>query len=385
MAVGGHRAPGFVKGADIGWSTEYEATGKPVGDADGQPKEMTALMKDYGCQAIRCRVWLDPEAKGHGRWCNKEDVLEKCRRAKALGMDVMIDFHYSDWWCDPAKQPIPLAWQGMSLEEMKAAVGRHTKEVLTLLRQHGITPRWVQVGNETTYGLLWSVREDPATGWPLPGADGLNVITEAVARMDRPGKTTAHYASETVRRSVQGSVGIPTPEQLTPGAKAYAEIFRAGYEAVKSVCPKAQVIVHLDDGFDHELFEWNLGILRAGGAKWDIIGMSLYTYWAINEGKRSVAEDIVDECMSNIVRLNEQFGTPSMLVEVGMDALNPDEGARILKKILREAQLLEDADGRPLCLGAFYWEPACRPSQYRLGAFDETGRPTVIMDTFRDN
>ena len=385
VAVGGHRAPGFVKGADIGWSTEYEATGKPVGDADGQPKEMTALMKDYGCQAIRCRVWLDPEAKGHGRWCNQEDVLEKCRRAKALGMDVMIDFHYSDWWCDPAKQPIPLAWQGMSLEEMKAAVGRHTKEVLTLLRQHGITPRWVQVGNETTYGLLWSVREDPATGWPLPGADGLNVITEAVARMDRPGKTTAHYASETVRRSVQGSVGIPTPEQLTPGAKAYAEIFRAGYEAVKSVCPKAQVIVHLDDGFDHELFEWNLGILRAGGAKWDIIGMSLYTYWAINEGKRSVAEDIVDECMSNIVRLNEQFGTPSMLVEVGMDALNPDEGARILKKILREAQLLEDADGRPLCLGAFYWEPACRPSQYRLGAFDETGRPTVIMDTFRDN
>lgn len=385
IAVGGHKAPGFVKGADIGWATEYEADGKSVKDGGGNEREMTALMKDFGCQAVRCRVWIDPEAKEHGRWCNREDVLEKCLRAKQLGMDVMINFHYSDWWVDPGKQPIPLAWKGHSLEQMKGDVRRHTREVLQYLKQNGISPRWVQVGNETTYGMLWSVEEDPATGWPVPAADGRNTITDAMARIDRPGHPTAHYASDALRQKVQGTDGLPSPTNLTPGARAYAEIFKAGYNAVKEVFPKAQVIVHLDDGFDRELYDWNLGILRAGGAKWDIIGMSLYTYWAINEGKRTDADAIVDECMANIVHLNEEFGTPSMLVEVGMDALNPNEGARLLKRILREAQTLEDADGKPLCLGAFYWEPACRPSQYRLGAFDETGRPTAIMRTFRDN
>ena len=233
--------------------------------------------------------------------------------------------------------------------------------------------------------MLWSVEEDPTTGWPVPAADGRNTITDAVARIDRPGHLTAHYLSDEVRRKVADSETLPSPTNLTSGARAYAEIFKTGYETVKSVCPKAKVIVHLDDGFDRELYDWNLGILKAGGAKWDIIGMSLYTYWAINEGKRNDADAIVDECMANIVHLNEEFGTPSMLVEVGMDALNPDEGSRLLKRILRDAQLLEDAQGNPLCLGAFYWEPACRPSQYRLGAFDETGRPTAIMDTFRDN
>ena len=372
VGVGTERKADFVKGADIGWKTEMESKGEAVRDAQGTPTEMTQLMKDYGCGAVRCRVWLDPSK--HGGWCNKEDVLQKCLRAKELGMDVMIDFHYSDWWCDPAKQPVPHAWSGHNLDQLKQDLHEHTVDVLSTLKAHGIEPKWVQVGNETTYGFLWSVEEDPATGWPAPAADGRNIITEAIARIDRPGKQTAHYA-DGVKSGTVTADGTPVS-----GAQAYAQLFREGYEAVKSVCPKAQVIVHLDDGFDQELFDWNLQTLRDGGAKWDIIGMSLYTYWAINEGKRTNAESIVDECMANIRHLYDKFGTPSMLVEVGMDAMNPDEGSRILKKILHDAQ--HSTDGH--CLGAFYWEPACRPSQYRLGAFDEAGRPTKIMETFKN-
>lgn len=362
----------FVKGADIGWATEMEAHGETVTNAAGTPTEMTQLMKDYGCQAIRCRVWIDPSK--HDGWCSKEDVLEKCLRAKRLGMDVMIDFHYSDWWCDPAKQPVPRAWSGHNLDELKEDLRRHTVEVLTMLKEHDIEPRWVQVGNETTYGFLWSVREDPVTGWPAPADDGRNIITEAIARIDRPGFTAPHYAPG-VESGTTRADGTPVS-----GAEAYAELFSVGYDAVKSVCPKAQVIVHLDDGFDQALYDWNLGILRDGGAKWDIIGMSLYTYWAINEGKRSDADAIVDECMANIRHLYDRFGTPSMLVEVGMDAYNPDEGSHVLEKILRDARTKTDGH----CLGAFYWEPACRPSKYRLGAFGEDGRPTKIMQTFKD-
>lgn len=362
----------FVKGADIGWVTEMEAHGDTVYNADGAPTEMTQLMKDYGCSAIRCRVWIDP-AK-HDDWCNKEDVLLKCQRAKALDMDVMIDFHYSDWWCDPGKQPVPHSWSGHNLDDLKNDLRSHTVEVLTLLKENGITPKWVQVGNETTYGFLWSVREDPTTGWPAPADDGKNIITEAIARIDRPGKDTHHYAEGVTSGTVTAD-GTPVD-----GAHAYAQLFKEGYEAVKSVFPEAQVIVHLDDGFDQELFDWNLGILRDGGAKWDIIGMSLYTYWAISEGKRTDANAIVDECIANINHLYDKFGTPSMLVEVGMDAYAPEESSSVLERILTDARTKTNGH----CLGAFYWEPACRPSKYRLGAFSEDGRPTKIMETFRD-
>ena len=106
----------FYKGADISWVTELESKGHQFYNTAGKKTECTALMKEYGMNAIRLRVWVDPSA--HDDWCNKEDVLVKAKRAKALGMEVMIDFHYSDWWADPAKQNIPASWKGHSYEEM---------------------------------------------------------------------------------------------------------------------------------------------------------------------------------------------------------------------------------------------------------------------------
>ena len=51
----------------------------------------------------------------------------------------------------------------------------------------------------------------------------------------------------------------------------------------------------------------------------------------------------------------------------------------VLFQKLKECK--ENTSGR--CKGVFYWEPECRPNQYRLGAFTEDGRPTVIMDAFK--
>ena len=74
-------------------------------------------MKELGLNAVRHRVWVDPSK--HGNWCSKEDLLVKCQRAKALDMEILVDFHYSDWWADPAKQNIPASWSGHSYEQMK--------------------------------------------------------------------------------------------------------------------------------------------------------------------------------------------------------------------------------------------------------------------------
>ena len=342
----------FYKGADISWVTEMESKGHKFYNAASKETECTALMKEYGMNAIRLRVWVDPSK--HDNWCNKEDVLVKAKRAKTLGMEVMIDFHYSDWWADPAKQNIPASWKGHSYEEMKKDLANHTKEVLQQMKDNGITPKWVQVGNETTNGMLWSV-ETNEQGWEIKDENGNTIITESMGHATR------------------------NPEQ-------YAGFFKAGYEAVKEIFPNAIVIVHLDNGFDADLYDWNLGILKNNGAKFDMVGMSLYPYWAESyHGK--TAEQTINGCMANIKRVSAKYGCDVMIVETGMlcadeqgklaNASILEEGYKQLARIIKESK-------EAGCRGVFYWEPECKPSQYKLGAFTEDGRPTRIMDAFKE-
>ena len=155
LALSAIHAADFTLGADISWTTEMESKGQKLYNYQGEEREATALMKEMGLNAIRLRVWVDPQE--HGGWCNKEDVLTKAQRAKDLGMDIMIDFHYSDWWADPAHQNIPAAWAKHKYKQLLVDVAMHTKEVLTLLKDNGITVKWVQVGNETSNGFMWPV------------------------------------------------------------------------------------------------------------------------------------------------------------------------------------------------------------------------------------
>lgn len=343
--------PEFWLGADIGWCTEYEAQGHKFYNKDGQERECTALMKELGLNAVRHRVWVDPSS--HGNWCGKEDLLVKCQRAKALDMAIMVDFHYSDWWADPNKQNIPAAWSGHSYEQMKEDLRAHTVEVLQMLKDNDIEPKWIQVGNETRNGLLWSVKSNEY-GWPELDENGNTTIIESMGHAKH------------------------NPEQ-------YAGFFKAGYEACKSVFPDAIVMVHLDNGFDKELYDWNLGILKACGAKWDMIGMSLYPYWALEGGYLDDEDQTITDCIENIRYVSGKFGSDIMIVETGffVDENDPERlerGRRQLARVIRES--MNETGGR--CKGVFYWEPECRPSQYRLGAFTEEGHPTVIMDAFKN-
>ena len=116
-------AQDFYLGADISWETEMESKGQKLYNWKGEERECTALMKEMGMNAVRLRVWVDPSE--HDNWCNKEDLLAKAKRAKELGMDVMVDFHYSDWWADPGKQNIPKAWEKLSFKKMCTALAMY--------------------------------------------------------------------------------------------------------------------------------------------------------------------------------------------------------------------------------------------------------------------
>jgi arabinogalactan endo-1,4-beta-galactosidase len=252
-------------------------------------------------------------------WCNAQDMLTKAIRANNLGMRIMIDFHYSDSWADPGKQTKPAAWTNLSFTDLKTAVATHTNTVLNLLKTNNITPDWVQVGNESGNGMLWP-----------------------------EGNASTNMAQ-------------------------YAALNNAGYDAVKAVFPKAKVIVHVQNGNDNGLFRWLFDGLLANGGKWDVIGMSLYpspTNWNVMD----------DACLTNMTDMISRYGKEVMICEVGMSWDSPTSSFNFLTDLINKTISIPNGKG----LGVFYWEPECMASwnDYTLGAFDNSGKPTVALNAF---
>ncbi len=307
---------GFAKGADVSWVTQMEKAGSKFYNTNGREMECMALLRDLGMNSIRLRVWVDP-ADG---WCNKSDVLAKAWRAYSLGMRILIDFHYSDTWADPGQQTKPAAWTDYSLDELKTAVSGHTKEVLQALKDNGITPEWVQVGNETNDGMLWE--------------DG----------------------------------------RASASMKNYAELTNAGYDAVKEVFTQAKVIVHISNGYNNNLFRWLFDGLKNSGGKWDVIGMSLYPTsdnW----------QTLNTQCIANMKDMISRYSKEVMVCEVGMPWDEAEACKSFLTDLIEQSKAIEGNK----CLGVFYWEPQSSPgwNGYTLGAFDESGKPTVALDAFK--
>ena len=350
-------ASGFVVGADVSWVTEMESKGTVFKTVDGTPRDCFHLMKDYGLNAIRLRVWVDPK----DGWNNAADTLVKARRAAALGMDIMIDFHYSDNWADPSKQETPRAWCGHDADALCSDVAAHTKEVLGLLKTNGIAPKWVQIGNETSHGVLWTPKRDGngKTKWiDLGGEIGWAVDVE-----ESNGNIAYH------------------PQN-------YARFFKAGYDAVKDVFPDAVVIVHIAPGERFEFTEKNLATLRKHGAKWDMVGLSAYPRESFRseiggDAKRydEVNRKFADDVVKHIVRGAERWKCPFMVVETGVE---PNPKGNVTVKQVADAlahlvgRVRSDTGG--VCKGFFYWEPECAPWMYDKGAFTKDHRPTQIME-----
>ena len=310
----------FWLGADISGTTELEARGVRLYNKVGEIRENTALMHELGLNAVRLRVWVNPR----GGFSSMHDVLEMAKRARYYGMDIMIDFHYSDWWADPGKQPIPATWQYFKYDEMKHALAEHTRETLQLLRQNGIDVKWVQVGNETTHGFLW----------PMGRAE--------------------------------------------ENMEQYAGLTEAGYQAVKSVYPDAVCIVHLDGGCDEKRYDFIFDGLRKYGAHWDMIGLSVYPYWDMDAGLTKSEDETLQKAIANINRLQQKYGCETMIVETGVLVREPAKGKSFLKKLITAAR--QETNGK--CRGVFYWAPELE-GHYPLGAF-QNHRPTEIMDAFSE-
>ncbi len=319
---------GFAKGADVSWITEMENSGVEFYDTTGTKTECMHLMRDMGMNSIRLRVWVDPD----DGWCNEDDLLIKAWRANNLGMRLMIDFHYSDSWADPGQQNKPSAWEGLSLDAMTDSLYNYTVSVLQTLKDNNITPEWVQIGNETTGGMLWD--NDEAISGALTANNGAN----------------------------------------------YVKLHNAGYDAAKSVFPDTKVVLHIDRGQQLDISKRVLTYIVPNNVKLDILGLSIYPdpdNW----------EEYTKSCIENMQWIVDNYGYKVMICETGMSHDQATIAKKFLSKLITQTQTIVDSKGNQMGTGVFYWEPEAYNSwnNYTKGAFNNDGTPTKALDAFLEN
>lgn len=304
----------FAKGADAGWISQEESAGdKFLNRKTGAQQDAFAVLKSQGINAVRLRVWVNPA----GGWCDGADTLYKAKRAIAQGARIMIDFHYSDSWADPGKQTKPAAWANHTLAQLNNDVYSHTFGILNYLKANGVTATWVQVGNEINSGMLW-------------------------------------------------------PEGKFTNFGNLAQLINSGYTAVKAVNSNTKVIIHLANGFDNSVFRWFFDGLKKNGAKYDVIGLSLYP-------TSSNWTTLTAQCKTNMDDMVSRYGKDVMICETGMDWQQAAATKSMLLDLISKVKSLGSRG-----LGVFYWEPLAYPGWqgYTMGAVDAHGKPTAALDAF---
>lgn len=185
-------APDFILGADVSSMLALENAGVTFYGFDGQPQELTKILQEAGFNYVRVRVWNDPyDAAGNGYGggnCNVATAAEIGSRAALYGLKLLVDFHYSDFWADPAKQQAPKAWENDSLEQKCAAITQFTQESLAAIREAGANIGMVQIGNETTNGFCG---EDDWASIPVL----LKAGASAVRSFDPEIKIAVHFTN----------------------------------------------------------------------------------------------------------------------------------------------------------------------------------------------
>ena len=348
----------FIKGADISWASEMEASGRSWKKKDGTAAPLMDVLKDCGFNAVRLRVWVNPY-KG---WSGKEDVVAMAQKVKEAGLLLMIDFHYSDFFADPGRQKIPAAWtaDASDKEILSARVSAHTKEVLQALKGAGVEVHWIQIGNETRNGML------------SPAGD-------AVWKNDQIDLTNFVY------------------------------LYNSGYEAAKSVYPAASVMPHLNDLYSSVSYSnpmW-LADFKAKGGKFDMLAFSHYPQyesklWENGKEKTLTPTEVNQYALAYIKSVISTYDVPVLVAEVGVKTKANEATAKsLLKTFVEEAAKINK------CAGVFYWEPEVdgvwKPEIYGLpaqltqytgttqsrawgaydqGAFSTSGQPTSVLDVF---
>jgi len=224
----------FIRGVDVSMLSMVEDLGGVYYD-NGVAGDALEILHDHGANFVRLKLWVDPyDANGNpygGGTNDYETTLALAKRADALGMGVLLNFHLSDWWADPAKQIKPKAWAGLSYASLKTTVYNYMKDTLDDFASEGIIPEMVQVGNEIPTGIL---HNDGKVGGGITDFSNL------------------------------------------------AGLLESGINGVRaSAAANTEIVLHLDHGGSYSLYRWwfdNVFAVKPN-LDFDVIGLSFYPMW----------------------------------------------------------------------------------------------------------
>lgn len=156
IAVGADRLsrkaeqPLVVRGADVSFLLQEERVGHSYSH-HGRTRRVEQILADAGATHVRLRVWVAPPPG----YSDANDALELAQRARDVGLNVVLDLHYADFWADHTNQPTPAAWAGQPIDQLADTVHDYTAGLLTRFSDNGAAVDIVQIGNEITNGMLW--------------------------------------------------------------------------------------------------------------------------------------------------------------------------------------------------------------------------------------
>lgn len=314
------------------------------------------VLRTNGVDHMRIRLWNNPFDKNGvaylGGTCGVDNFLQLATLAQSKGYKILLDFHYSDFWADPAKQLLPKAWSGYSVSQLEQAVYQFTKDVLLQAKVNNIDIAMVQVGNEITNGILWP--HGQLTG----GTDGVR-----------------------------------------NGYDKLVKFLKAGISACREIFPEAKIVLHLERSYDQAVYTEFFTQMQQYNVDYDIIGMSYYPYW---HGTMDMFFANVNNC--------KKFGKPIINAELGYGFTT--EGCVIVKdgvthQVALNTMTVDDygvVNQYPLTqqgqatfikdfiaraeqeglAGVFYWEPLWLPGENICWAshegqdyIHESGKPTA--------
>ncbi len=314
----------FYNGADISTVQEYERWGAKFYDVDGSEKDIFTLLKDHGFNAIRLKTFVSPKAQyGYAAsgcdhdaeaYADKDHIIAYAKKIKAAGMAFLLDIHYSDNWADPGKQIIPSRWRNVkSSDAMADSVYNYTYDLINSLKQLNATPEMVQIGNETTPGILIHVPNSKTDCW----GNGVDKASTAI----------------------NGDMG-------TSAGKANAgKYFKAGIRAVKAVSQNIKTVLHIESIRKTSTVDWWMNeIFKNQKVPADVMGFSAYTAYG---------DDKPDKWNSLFKSLASTYSNLEFIVA----EYNGGESDNTYSYDGSRKKAVDMVRGLDRWIGAFFWEP----------------------------
>lgn len=257
-------------GGDISMLAKYEEQHAQYYDVDGKAiGDLLTWLKQQGWNTMRVRLFVVPQNGNDKAVCQDIAYVKSLgKRIKEAGLNLLLDFHYSDTWADPGKQWTPDIWKSLSGAQLSNQIYAYTKECLQSMVDVGATPDFIQTGNEISYGMLWG--------------------TEASVKNNDTNRCYTNSPAANWTR--------------------FTTLLAQAGKACREVCPQAKIIIHsertpkpnvLIDFFDR---------MKTAQLDYDIIGLSYYPYF---HGSLDVMENALKQLKA------KNYGKEIQVVETG--------------------------------------------------------------------